>query len=268
MRAGANVTIGSRRPRGDGPLPEQALVLHERLSPADWDDVVREYDVILNSVGILRQRFGETYDAVHHRAPGALAHACRTHGKRLVHVSALSLSLDARSRFITSKRRGELAIEKAGGNAAIARLSLLDGEGGYGAAWLRGVARLPLFVVPTSARGQIAALTATDAGDALAALCLDTALYRDDHGCDAFELGGETHYGFEAYIRGLRERQGGGRALCIRVPGLLARLGAHLCDLFHFTPFSFGHWELLCMDNVPEPNRLRVLLKRAPQNVL
>lgn len=267
IRAGAAVTIGTRRPRDGFGGPAQApFVLQNMTSREDWTDAANRFDVILNCVGILRQRFGETYEAVHHRAPAAIAQACRATGTRFVHVSALSLSLDARSRFLTSKRRGELAIESAGGNAAIARLSLLDGEGGYGAAWLRGVSRLPLFVVPSSARGQIAALTADDAGDALAQLCLNQQWHRD--GCDAFELGGETSYTFEGYIRGLRARDGNGRALCIPVPGILARLGSHLCDLFHFTPFSFGHWELLCSDNVPAPNRLRDVLGRAPQDVL
>ena len=267
VRAGASVTIGSRRPR-DGALPEERHVLHAAVHPDDWSDAAQRFDVILNAVGILRQRPGETYDAVHHRAPAALARACRTHNTRLVHVSALSLSLDARSRFLTSKRRGELALEAAGGDVAIARLSLLDGEGGYGAAWLRGVARLPVFVVPRSAKGRIAALTATDAGDALAALCLDARFSSSGEGADEFELGGEATYSFKDYIRGLRARERADRALCISVPGWAARLGAHLCDVLHFSPFSFGHWELLCHDNVPAPNRLREVLGRAPEQVL
>lgn len=273
QRAGATVVVGTRTPRHDPDGPaEEAFVLHQMLDSHQWDDAVSRFDVILNCVGILRQRYGETYDAVHHRAPVALAAACRRHGKRLVHVSALALSLDAKSRFISSKRRGELGMEEAGGNIAIARLSLLDGEGGYGAAWLRGVARLPVFVVPASARGGIAALTADDAGEALANLCLKDEFQRDvaRDGLDEFELGGEQTFTFEGYIRGLRQREkpDSSRAVRVRVPGWLARLGSHVCDLFHFTPFSFGHWELLCTDNVPRPNRLREVLGRAPQAVL
>jgi NADH dehydrogenase len=33
----------------------------------------------------------------------------------------------------------------------------------------------------------------------------------------------------------------------------------------HFSPFSFGHWELLQHDNLPQPNRLTELLGRAPR---
>ena len=114
----------------------------------------------------------------------------------------------------------------------------------------------------------IAALTAEDAGEALARICLEDDATLAGFPSRIFEIGGETPYGFEEYIRGLRVRYRGGRALCIRIPGLLARLGAHICDLFHFSPFSFGHWELLCRDNVPARPDLRRLLGRAPTRVI
>ncbi len=189
---GVCVTIGTRRPdeTSVGYVEEQH-VLHKAVSPEYWQDVVGRFDTVLNCVGILRQRFGETYAAVHHHAPRAIAQACHHQGTRFVHVSALGLSSNARSRFLTSKVRGEDAIRQAGGDWMIARLSLLDGAGGYGARWLRGVARLPLFVVPTSAQGRIAALTALDAGVALSNLCLMASNALNLDRSRIFELGGE-----------------------------------------------------------------------------
>lgn len=268
-RAGAAVTIGTRNPRsGPGDYPQERHVLHEALAESDWHDAAQRFDVILNAVGILRQRLGETYDAVHHRAPEALALACKAHDTRLVLVSALGLSLSARSRFLSSKVRGEQAVESVGGRWILARLSLLDGDGGFGASWLRGVSKLPLFVVPTSAQGRIAALTANDAGEALSALCLRSDEALDTADSRVYELGGRTAFSFEGYIHGLGRRYRSSRAKAVRVPGVLARVGAHLCDLVHFSPFSFGHWELLCHDNVPNPNRLGELLGREPDPVV
>jgi NADH dehydrogenase len=54
----------------------------------------------------------------------------------------------------------------------------------------------------------------------------------------------------------------------VPVPGLLARLVSHICDLAHFSPFSFGHLELLRRDNVPCPNALPRLLGREPLAVV
>lgn len=260
----AKITIGTRRANASGRFRELELVLHEMVDVSDWIDIVGQFDVVLNSVGILRQRVGETYDAVHHRAPTAIAAACRTAGARYVHVSAVGLRAEAISRFNTSKLHGETAIEAAGGDYVIARISLLDGEGGFGAAWLRGVAKLPVFIVPMSATGRIAALTADDAGEALANLCLQP----DGNRKRNVDLGGEDYYLFEDYIRGLRKRHTDRRAFAIRLPGIVMRAAAHVFDLVHFSPFSFGHWEMLGHDNIPRSPDLREVLGRPPTKVI
>ncbi|MEM7804072.1 MAG: NAD(P)H-binding protein [Pseudomonadota bacterium] len=267
--AGIDVTIGTRHPRArDDGVSELAVQLDRMTAASDWQSVAAGFDTLLNCVGILRQRGHETYERVHHEAPAAMARACAEADTRFVHVSALGLEHPHRSRFLTSKRRGEQAVQDAGGDWMLVRPSLLDGEGGFGAAWLRGVAQLPVFAVPADARGLIAACCAHDIGEALMRLSTAAADALDLSQSRVFELGGTDAHRFKDYIRGLRALQSTGRALGIPIPGLLARLGAHLCDLLHFSPFSFGHWELLRKDNVPTPNRLPELLGRAPRRVI
>lgn len=260
---GAHVTVGSRRGDGDA----LAVRLEQSLAPADWHGVVAEFDAVLNCVGILRQAGRATYDRVHHRAPVALARACASAGKRFVHVSALGLHADAGSRFLTSKLAGERGIRASGGDWVIVRPSLLDGVGGYGARWLRGVSRLPLFFAPVDARGAIAALRVEDLGTALARLCLANATVLGLSRSREFELGGDREFAFADYIAHLRTSYTERPPRPIPVPGFAARGFAHLCDLLHFTPFSFGHWELLRRDNVPKVNRLEELLGRPPGDV-
>lgn len=276
--AGARVVIGTRFPdnslkrRSQDPSSCDAMQLEVRMehltSAADCKAMLRDVDAVLNCVGILRQRGRETYDRIHRQAPLALAMACKAQGKRFVHVSALGLDQPARSRFLTSKLAGEHAIAEHGGDWIIARPSLLDGVGGFGASWLRGVSRLPLFVIPADARGRIAALDVADLGEALAQLTLQDAAKLQLEESRVFELGGTESWHFRDYILALRRTYTDAPALCIPIPGLLARLGAHLCDALHFTPFSFGHWELLRRDNIPVNNRLGELLGRAPVSVV
>ena len=263
----ADIVIGSRKPQETNGQSQLAARFESMLTVADWRPVIEGFDVVLNCVGILRPVGLSTYEAVHHEAPAALAEACHLDGKRFVHVSALGLMEDAKSGFLVSKKRGEEVIKRVSSSWIIARPSLLDGEGGYGAAWLRGVARLPLFVVPADAKGLIAGLMVTDLGEALAQLCLASDADLKLEESREFELGGSNAVAFEGYIRGLRQRYTQRRAICLKIPGLLARLGAHLCDVFHATPFSFGHWELLRNNNTPQPNRLPELLGRAPQEI-
>ena len=265
---GHTPVIGTRSPKVRDDLSERGVRLETRIESDAWRDVATEFDVILNCVGILRREGAATYDKIHHLAPSALAAACKAHSCRFIQVSALGLDADNRSGFLTSKLRGERAIKGIDGDWIIVRPSLLDGEGGFGAAWLRGVAKLPLFVTPADAQGMIAALSVVDLGQALAQLCLASAqtLRLDDN--RVFELGGEQAYDFAGYIHGLRRRYAQRRAIAVPIPGLLARLGAHICDVLRFSPFSFGHWELLRRNNVPQPNRLEELLGRPPIQVI
>lgn len=268
LEKGVDVVVGTRSLDDEFEHLQLAVRFETLLEAADWMSVIDGFDVVLSCVGILRPVGAATYEAVHHLAPAALAEACHTQQKRFIHVSALGLMDDAKSSFLVSKKSGEEAIKAVSSSWIIARPSLLDGEGGYGAAWLRGVARLPLFFVPADANGQIAGLMVTDLGEALAWLCLRTDAELKLEQSREFELGGNEAVAFEGYIRGLRKRYTQRRAWCIKIPGLLARLGAHVCDLFHATPFSFGHWELLRNDNTPHPNRLPELLGRPPQSMM
>ncbi|MEH6542754.1 MAG: NAD-dependent epimerase/dehydratase family protein [Porticoccaceae bacterium] len=263
-----NVVVGTRDRSLAGKPGYECYFLEQRTKRDDWREVVRRFDVILNCVGILRPAGSASYEDIHHLAPGALVEACAEAAVRFIHVSALGLSPGAKSGFLRSKLAGEAAIQATAGEWIIVRPSLLDGEGGYGAAWLRGVSKLPVFAVPADAKGQIAALTANDLGEALTRLCLASKEELKLDESRIFELGGNTHWGFEAYIRGLRRRYTEKPVWAIPIPGILSRIGAHLCDVFRVTPFSFGHWELLRKNNIPLPNRLPELLGRPPTEVI
>jgi len=275
LASGAEVIVGSRHPqRIDHRLPAAAVHcvrrmvrFEEHTDASHWAVALRDVDVVLNCVGILRQRGRATYRRVHCMAPAALAEACRQNGLRFVHVSALGLDAPAHSRFLTSKREGEQAIRASGADWAIARPSLLDGQGGYGAWWLRAVSRLPVFAVPADAGGRVAALQVTELGEALARLCTASAARLRLDASREFDLGGPQALSLVDYIGVLRRGYTDRPAWCVRVPGLIARLVAHACDLMHATPFSFGHWELLRRDNVPACNRLSELLGREPRAV-
>jgi NADH dehydrogenase len=246
---GHHVVIGSRR-AGCG----REAHLERLTRPADWDSLLRGVEVAVNAVGILRERGRETYERVHHLAPAALAAACAQRGLRLVHVSALGLHAEARSRFIRSKLSGEHAIAANGRDYCIVRPSLLDGAGGFGARWLRALSRLPVHLVPAEANGLIAALDVEDLGEAIAVLCEAPSVPSE------VELGGAAAWTIGQYLQAHRAALGLPPALQLRVPGWLARIGSHLCDVLHFSPFSFGHLELLRRNNLPSPNRLAQLV--------
>ena len=268
LRRQCQVSVGSRRTaRIDARLspelracPRVTADVSRLLRSSEWSEVRADADVVVNCVGILRERGRQTYQRVHHHGPAALADACATRGVALVHVSALGLAQDSRSGFLRSKQLGEAAIQSSGVGGCIVRPSLLDGEGGFGARWLRWLAMLPVHAFPADATGRIAALHVEDLGEAIATL----ALRAPDAADREFELGGLRDFTLAEYLAELR---GPGRrpAWRLPIPGWMARTASHLCDLVHFSPFSYGHWELLRRDNRPLRNRLVELLGIAPR---
>ncbi len=269
------VVVGSRRPkRVEKRLKQPAQTyesreIHfEKMPYAEqWRDSLQDIDAVINCVGILRERGKETYEAVHLHAPMALAQACKQKKIRLIHVSALGLNHNHRSGFLRSKFKAEQLLGMSGADYCLVRPSLLDGQGGFGASWIRRLAQLPVHLLPKKANGKIAALDAEDLGDALARLVnLPIPLNaRPDE--REFDLGGLQLRNLETYMQAMRLDHATEPARCIRVPSLLARVGSHICDVLHFSPFSFGHWELLQYDNVPRVNRLPELLGRPPRTI-
>ena len=122
---------------------------------------------------------------------------------------------------------------------------------------------LPIYFYPAQAVGQIAALDVRDLGEAIAVLC--EARGRSD--LREVELGGSARWTMPEYLAALRAVHDGRPALRLAVPRLLARITSRLCDLLHFSPYSYGHLELLRRDNVPRENLLPLLLGRAPTPV-
>jgi len=260
-RAGAKVLVGTRGLREKTKSSENtcAIALHKMRNERDWDDVLSDIDVVVNAVGILRQRFGESYEQVHHHAVFALAKACEKKQIRFVHVSILGVNSPANSRFVTSKLRGEEAIKKTHADWHIVRPSLIDGEGGFGAKWFRRVAKWPVHFAPANATGAFAPLDADDLGEAISKIAL--ALTKIKHINDRiYELGGSRKVKLFEYFDLLNP--GKKSSMRVTVPAWIARVVSHVCDLLYVTPFSYGHYQLLNYRNYPERNRIEELLGR------
>src|SRR5258706_10073439 len=258
---GHEAIVGTRRPasaahkllQGARGCERRTARFEQLTAPGLWDALLKDINGVVNCVGILRERGRETFERVHCHGPAALVEACARLGvRRLIHVSALGLRADARSRFLISKLHGEQAVKASGLDWSIVRPSLLDGEGGFGARWMRMMARWPVHFVPADAKGKLAVFDVGDLGDAIALLCEMT----DRRDLAEVELGGVSLRTMGGQLAALRRMYGLAPARRMQLPSLLARLASHLCDLLQFSPFSFGHFELLQRDNAPRVNLL------------
>ena len=104
------------------------------LAPGDVHDdatlarMLRDTDVVINLVAILHGSESE-FERVHVRLPERLARACVAAGvRRVIHVSALGAAVDAPSRYLRSKARGEAALRAADLDLTVLRPSVIFGE--------------------------------------------------------------------------------------------------------------------------------------------
>jgi len=263
---GANVTIATRDlgalGEADNNFDYQQIVFHELRALDDIKKALKNVDVVVNAVGILRERKGETYDQVHHQSVKMIAGACADLDIRFVHISALGLTNPFESRFTRTKLAGETALRESDANWALVRPSLVDGDGGFGASWFRRVAKWPIQFIPASSKGEFSPVNVDDLGEAVARIALRSYAEKIDIN-RVYELGGDDSVNLKNYLTLLRPYKK--PAVAISIPSFVARLVSHMCDSVHLTPFSFGHYELLKYQNVPNKNRLAEVLGRKPR---
>ena len=256
--AGAKVIIGSRNAQPENHYETRIVRLHELKNASQCDEFLSQVDIVINAVGILRQRIGETYNQIHHLAVAHLVGACAQRKIKYLHISALGLSNPTKSRFLSSKRLGELAVKNSNADWYICRPSLVDGSDGYGAKWFRRIASWPIHIYPTNATAKLAPIHIKDLSEAITkiALKIDSAKHSRER---IYELGGEKQMTVLEYLQILKKGQ---PLLYLKVPVWIARLTSHLFDFLHLTPYSFGHYELLKFDNCPTNQQTALLLNR------
>ena len=127
----AQIIVPSRQParaKHLQPLPTVRVVQADVLDEAQLGALVRRCDAVINLVAILHGSQAE-FERVHVRLPQRLAEACRRAGvRRVIHVSALGAGIDAPSKYLRSKARGEAALRSGGLDLTVLRPSVIFGE--------------------------------------------------------------------------------------------------------------------------------------------
>lgn len=136
--------------------------------PADWVPSVRAIEVVVNAVGILRERGAQTFAVLHDAAPRALFAACEATGvRRVVQISALGADEAARSRFHLSKKRADDHLARSRLDWAIVQPSLVFGPGGASARLFAMLASLPVVPLPEDGNQRVQPVHVDDLVDLL-----------------------------------------------------------------------------------------------------
>lgn len=230
---------------------------------ADWLPRLGGIEVVVNCVGILRERGTQTFAALHDAGPRALFAACLQAGvRRVIQVSALGADEHARSGYHRSKRAADAFLATLPLEWTIVRPSLVFGPGGASASLFSQLAALPLIPLPGDGGQQV---QPTHIDDLIALLVAtiesDAAVHR------TIDAVGPRAVTLHEWLGALRTQLGLGRAHFVPVPMPLVRLGARLGRRMPGALLDPETLDMLEQGNVADPGGATAMLGHAPRPV-
>ena len=132
-RRGYRIRVAVRRPDLAGhlqPLGKVGQIHAVQANLRNADSVqaaARDAAALINLVGILFERGRQRFETIQTQGAEQVAQAARTHGARMVHVSAIGADENSSSGYARSKAEGERLVLAAQPDAVIMRPSILFG---------------------------------------------------------------------------------------------------------------------------------------------
>lgn len=224
---------------------------------------VAGFDVVVNAVGILRERGAQSFDALHVRGPIALFEACvAARVPRAIQISALGAEAGALSGYHRSKFAADEHLLGLPIDGCVVRPSLVYGAGGTSAALFDRLASLPMIPLPGGGQQQVQPVHVDDLIDVLVRLVESRAEIRG-----IVPVVGPEPLSLREFLLGLRGALGAGTAPVLSIPRALtafvARIGSILPGAL-LDPETLG---MLERGNVGSPDVVERWLGRKPRAV-
>jgi len=211
-------------------------------------------DAVVNLVGILNERRGASFDAVHTELAAKVMASARTAGvRRVLHMSALGADPHAPSRYLRSKAAAEARLRAAPHSelphadpaVTIFRPSVIFGPGDSLTNRFAGLLRLTLGWLPLArARARFAPVCVFDVADALV-----HALGERASAGQTYELCGPQVMTLAEIVR-LSARVAHLRCRIVPLPDVIARLQGLVMGMLPGKPFSLDNFRSLTLDSV------------------
>ena len=231
------------------------------LDIADWRGRVLGMDVVVNAVGIFREHRGQSFEAIHVRAPGALFAACAEAGvRRVVQLSALGADAGAASAYHRGKRAADALLAASGLEAVSVRPSLVFAPDGASASWFLALASLPVLPLPDGGGQCLQPIHRDDLVAALVAL-----VERGAH-APVVDAVGPAPTTLRDYLATLRRALGLGSAWRPRLPRWIARMTASAAGRLPGSLLDADSLAMLERGNCAPADGITRVLGRAPRS--
>jgi uncharacterized protein YbjT (DUF2867 family) len=229
-----------------------------------WAPHLAGVSAVVNAVGILREQDGQTFEAMHTRAPIELFRACAAAGVRtVIQVSALGADASATSRYHLTKKGADDVLRTLPLHAAIVQPSLVYGAGGASAAMFNTLAAAPLLALPHRGAMQVQPVHIDDVVAGVLAL-----LHRPPEGVVTIAFTGLRPIALREYLAHLRRALGiAGRAIVLPLPVFLLRWGAAIAGRIPGSFLDRETAQMLLRGNVADSASFARLAGRPPRDV-
>jgi NADH dehydrogenase len=252
---GWRIRVGVRKPNSALFLRPAGRVGQIQIVKANVLDENAVYSALdgaeaaINLVGILFERGGQRFEAIHVRAATNIAQAAAKHGtQRLLHVSALGASLSSAASYSRTKAEGEVRVREAHPRATVFRPSIVFGPEDDFFNRFAALARLsPALPLIGGGKTRFQPVYVADVARATVAALRDPATAGN-----TYELGGPEILSlrevFELVLKVTHRRR-----LLMPVPFGIARIQAAFLGLLPKPPLTLDQVRMLETDNVVTP---------------
>jgi uncharacterized protein YbjT (DUF2867 family) len=273
LAKGCRVTAAGRSPAADARIAFVAADFSHDTSAAAWLPRLQGVDVVINTVGIIRERGGQRFDQLHVAAPRALFAACAKAGvRRVIQLSALGADENAVTAYHLSKKAADDYLAAMPVNSAIVQPSLIYGPGGGSAELFKTLAAMPLGIRFGSLPQPVQPIHIDDVTEALTRLALQQtdaphAAPAPTPAAQRIALVGPEPMPLQAYLAALRNALGLGKQRVLTLPNFIARAFAWLGSVLPGLPMDSDALRMLERGNAADPAATAALLGRPPKAV-
>lgn len=258
--AGHTVITTSRVPAPGG--QHIALDFSAEVDRKNLASQLAGIDVVVNAVGIIRERGAQTFRRIHEDGPKALFDACVIAGvERVIQISALGAA-SGTTRYFTSKRAADEYLMSLPLQWTIVQPALVYGPEGRSAAMFTALAALPLIPVPDRGEQQVQPVHVSDLIDAIVPiverrLCMQQRV----------ALAGPQPMSLKELLRVLRKNMQLPPAHFMPVPAPIMNAAARIARFIPGALLDEETLQMLRAGNVGNAEPLTTLIGRKPRSV-
>lgn len=260
---GHNIVCGTRNPSAEDFDRRFHYIKVDYTRDFDvdvWKPKLIGIDIVINTVGIIRETDTSTFYSIHERAPIALFLACAELGIKTVQISALGADEQAQTQFHISKKNADNALLSLNQKSVVVQPSLVFGLGGESTKFFLSIASLPVIPLPGAGQQQIQPIHIDDLTYAIVVL-IESNKYI---GC-RIPLVGPQPYSLQSYLHKLRQGMGLGSGIFLHIPLILISFYVYMGQWAGKGLLNIESWQMLQKGNTSDPGVTSELLGRDPK---